>query len=326
MRKALLFFLVCCASVMWAQSTKTGTITGSGCLSMPVGNSGQVSFVVTGGSWSGTIQPQVQINGQTASNTVVYPATAPTTSQGTVTANGTYTTGIAGYDVFQLCGNTVTNTATVTINRVQQVARIGGGSGSGTISPSTTGYIPMYTAASTLGASNPLLDDGITSPNVLTYAGSGGDSAASFNTTGSNGGISGTEGTGGSLTAGAATDLLYPDSTSHCWHQNLNNTDYGCVPFTLESGTVTVTGDAPLSGACASEHTLSITGLLTTDIVEIGFNGDPSGVTGIAPTTNGGVYILAYPKSAGTAGFKVCNDTSATITVGTLVLNVKVRR
>lgn len=186
----------------------------------------------------------------------------------------------------------------------------GGGGGSGTVNIGTATHGAYYA----------------TSTNAVSDAGSATVIFGGVTTGGSNGGLSGTEGTGAGLTAGAGTDLLYPDSTSHCWHQNLNNTDYGCVPFTLESGTVTVTGDAPLSGACASEHTLSITGLLTTDIVEIGFNGDPSGVTGIAPTTNGGVYILAYPKSAGTAGFKVCNDTSATITVGTLVLNVKVRR
>jgi hypothetical protein len=57
----------------------------------------------------------------------------------------------------------------------------------------------------------------------------GNHTATSFNTTGSNGGISGTEGTGAALTAGAGTDLLYPDSTSHCWHQNLNNVDKGCI-------------------------------------------------------------------------------------------------
>ncbi len=96
--------------------------------------------------------------------------------------------------------------------------------------------------------------------------------------------------------------------------------------ITIGSGTVTVSGDAPTSGACASEHTASVTNLATTDVVKIGFNSDPSAITGIAPSASGGVYILAYPKSAGTLGLKVCNDTAGTITVGTLVLNYQIVR
>lgn len=95
---------------------------------------------------------------------------------------------------------------------------------------------------------------------------------------------------------------------------------------TIGEGTITVTGDAPTSGACAAEHTVSVTNLLTTDVVRVGFNGDPSGVTGIAPVSTGGVFIVAYPKAAGTLGLKVCNDTALTITVGTLVLNWTVQR
>ncbi len=96
--------------------------------------------------------------------------------------------------------------------------------------------------------------------------------------------------------------------------------------ITVGSGTITVTSDAPTTGACATEHTVSVSGLLTTDVVKVGFNGDPTGVTGIAPTASGGVYVVAYPKSAGTLGLKVCNDTAGTITVGTLVLNYQVVR
>jgi hypothetical protein len=48
-------------------------------------------------------------------------------------------------------------------------------------------------------------------------------------TSGSNGGITGPEGTGASLSSGAGTDLLYPDSTNHCWHSNQNGVDVGCL-------------------------------------------------------------------------------------------------
>ena len=121
-------------------------------------------------------------------------------------------------------------------------------------------------------------------------------------------------------------DNCYADSTQHGILCNFNAGTTHPLTQTVGSGTITVTGDAPTSGACASEHTVSVTNLLTTDVVRVGFNGDPSGVTGIAPVSTGGVFIVAYPKSAGTLGLKVCNDTALTITVGTLVLNWTVQR
>lgn len=66
----------------------------------------------------------------------------------------------------------------------------------------------------------------------------GNTTGLSFNTSGSNGGVSGTEGTGAGLTAGAGTDLQYPDSTNHCWHLNTNNVDIGC---SVAGGTSAVT-------------------------------------------------------------------------------------
>jgi len=48
-------------------------------------------------------------------------------------------------------------------------------------------------------------------------------------TSGANGGITGTEGTGAALSPAGGIDLLYPDSTNHCWHENLNGVDFGCT-------------------------------------------------------------------------------------------------
>lgn len=50
-------------------------------------------------------------------------------------------------------------------------------------------------------------------------------------TSGLNGGFSGVEGTGASLSAGVGTDLFYPDSTLHDYHGNLNNVDVGGAAF-----------------------------------------------------------------------------------------------
>jgi hypothetical protein len=53
--------------------------------------------------------------------------------------------------------------------------------------------------------------------------GAGALTAVSYATSGSNGGIGGTEGTGASATCGAAKDCFWPDSTAHRWKMQNNN-------------------------------------------------------------------------------------------------------
>lgn len=103
--------------------------------------------------------------------------------------------------------------------------------GSGTVttsgSPAST-YLASFTAGTV-----------ITGIAAATEDSSGNLTALSYKTSGSNGGLSGTEGTGAGLTAGAGIDLLYPDSTNHCLHDNWNNVDVGCGA--TASNTLTLT-------------------------------------------------------------------------------------
>lgn len=95
---------------------------------------------------------------------------------------------------------------------------------------------------------------------------------------------------------------------------------------TIASGTSALGTSAIASGGpCATVVTTSATGVVTTDVINWGFNGDPTGVTGYAPTTNGLLVIFAYP-SANNVNFKVCNNTSASITPGAITLNWRVAR
>ena len=57
---------------------------------------------------------------------------------------------------------------------------------------------------------------------------------------GTNGGFDGTEGSGAGVTAASGHDLLWPDSTGHCWKQNINNVAGGCLMDT--SSTQAMTG------------------------------------------------------------------------------------
>ena len=94
---------------------------------------------------------------------------------------------------------------------------------------------------------------------------------------------------------------------------------------TLASGTSAMGTSAISSGTCATVVSTAATGTATTDVVHWGFNGDPTGVTGYAPSANGMLTIMAYPTS-GYVNYKVCNNTASSITPGALTLNWRVIR
>jgi hypothetical protein len=109
-----LFFsvlLLLCASFAHGQSS---TLTGTQCFPIDTGGRATVALQVTG-SWSGSIQPQAAIQGQSAVNLQVTPV-ASSTPQSTVTANGAYVVNVAGYSMFQVCGATITGTANIYAN------------------------------------------------------------------------------------------------------------------------------------------------------------------------------------------------------------------
>lgn len=95
--------------------------------------------------------------------------------------------------------------------------------------------------------------------------------------------------------------------------------------LTIASGTSALGIGAITSAACATVVTTAGTGIATTDVVTASFNGDPTAVTGYVPLTTGMLTIIAYPTS-GNVNFKVCNNTSASITPGAITLNWRVVR
>ena len=98
----------------------------------------------------------------------------------------------------------------------------------------------------------------------------------------------------------------------------------GGLSTTIAAGTSSLGTSAITSGTCATVVTTTATNTATTDVIMAGFNGDPTGVTGYAPTTNGMLTIISYP-SANNVNFKVCNNTSSSITPGA-TLNWRVIR
>lgn len=99
----------------------------------------------------------------------------------------------------------------------------------------------------------------------------------------------------------------------------------GGLSTTVASGTSALGTSAIGSAACATAVTTSATNTATTDVIWWGFNGDPTAVTGYVPLTSGMLTIIAYP-SANNVNFKVCNNTTGSITPGAITLNWRVIR
>lgn len=97
------------------------------------------------------------------------------------------------------------------------------------------------------------------------------------------------------------------------------------ITQTIASGTAALGTGAITSGTCATVVTTSATGVATTDVVRYGFNGDPTGVTGYAPSASGMLTIITYP-TVNNVNVKVCNNTGSSITPGAVTLNWQVTR
>lgn len=114
-----------------------------------------------------------------------------------------------------------------------------------------------------------------------------------------------------------------------CYSTESDGSNYRLFPsgniFQIASGTAALGTGAISSATCASAVTVSAPGVATTDVVLASFNGDPTAVTGYVPLTSGMLTIIGYP-TANNVNFKVCNNTSGSITPGAITLNWRVNR
>ena len=106
----------------------------------------------------------------------------------------------------------------------------------------------------------------------------------------------------------------------------VNTGSAGAFGVLIATGTAAMGTSAIASGACATVVTVAGSGIATTDAIEVGFNGDPTAVTGYGASATGAVLTIYPYPSSGNANFKVCNSTANSITPGSLTLNWKVYR
>lgn len=106
----------------------------------------------------------------------------------------------------------------------------------------------------------------------------------------------------------------------------VNTGTAGAFGVLIGSGSAAMNTAAVASGACETVVTVAAAGVATTDTISLGFNGDPTAVTGYGTSATGAVLsVYAYPTS-GNVNVKVCNSTSASITPSALTLNFRVIR
>jgi hypothetical protein len=108
-------------------------------------------------------------------------------------------------------------------------------------------------------------------------------------------------------------------------------TSPGTLRQTIAYGTAAMATGAITSGNCGSAATITTTGgtlanVATTDVIEVGFNGSPTAVTGYGVSATGLVLtIYPYPGS-GSVNIVACNSTATSITPSALTLNWTVTR
>lgn len=211
------------------------------------------------------------------------------------------------------------------VNGVLSVAN--GGTGNG------TGSVATLTTTRTIGGSN--------------FNGSA--NVTSFPIPGAIGGTTPSTGVFTTLEARAATSLLLGTAGSAVGDIGFRNATSGTLTLRppigalgtatltlplltgtlsaiIASGTAALGTAAIASGASATLVTVAAAGVLTTDVIDWGFNVSPNTVTGYSgAVTTGALVIAAYP-TAGNVNFLVSNPTAGSITPGALTLNWRVSR
>jgi hypothetical protein len=111
-----------------------------------------------------------------------------------------------------------------------------------------------------------------------------------------------------------------PETALALYHTPDNSTwQTYVIPTLVASGSTALTTSGISSGTCSSATTVSAPGVTTSMMGHFIPQGDPTGVTGYVPSSSGSLYIWMY-LTANNVNFKVCNNTSSTITPSALTV------
>ena len=203
-------------------TTSVATATSTPALTFTISNAAQNS-VLAGPATGGAGAPSYQ--------------TAPTFSAANLTSFPTFNQSTTG--------NAATATKLSTNGTSLQVWGMNSGasaqgwqmvSGSGTVNSGITGHLAYYATSTTAVSSNSNLDDGATTANTLTYAGSGGMAAPQLKATGAGtGGVQPAPGLFSSLAACSTSTVgwyIVTDSSTQTWGATVTGTGTPATPYT----------------------------------------------------------------------------------------------
>ena len=115
-----------------------------------------------------------------------------------------------------------------------------------------------------------------------------------------------------------------PGYASGCSGEFLKADHSGCAAAGgVTGGSVTVSSATQGSTSCSSTSTATDTGLTTSGAfsrVVVSYTSDPSSLTGWG--SNGGMVFQAWPTSANTATWRVCNQSASSITYSTITFGL----
>lgn len=132
-----------------------------------------------------------------------------------------------------------------------------------------------------------------------------------------------------------APNITPPVGRCASWYDNVSNSpQFLCngsstptlVSETIASGSTAMPVAAIAQNACsASATTVVATGILLSDAIIATFATDPTGVLGYGGGTNGGITVSVWPTT-NAVNFKLCNQSTLSVTPGAINVNWRVVR
>ena len=103
------------------------------------------------------------------------------------------------------------------------------------------------------------------------------------------------------------------------WNSTTNKWTPGS-PGGVADVAISVLSGTQAANSCSAKATAGMPGLSTSMVLLPGYSSDPTSIIGWG--SSGGMVFQAWPDSANTLGWRVCNQTTASITYGAITFNV----
>ena len=323
MKKALWAVLLLCCGLAQGQKSgpfnlnTQGTSGSASCAVISLNPATSSTVVINvSGTFSLTLQPAVQVQGQAVANVLVTPSTS-TTAQSTITAAGAYYANVGPVNNFQVCVSAYTSgTAVVYLNAGSGVnaSILGGGGGgggggvtsfntrTGDVVPALADYEALLLTSATLDADFNVTDaDGNFISGTSTGIDIGGAHGGGFNTD-----------VNGQLNIFGQTGQVVSFLSTGTWNSGATTIDGTDGHITVNKSVSA--GTYQTASACASAASPAVCGSAAAGFVAMPATGaTPTLVVDTSAVTANSQIFVQNDESLGSALGITCNTTLATL-------------